>query len=124
MKVAAGVDGDRLAGHGIGAAHRDHHGGAVILVGGPFQHRGGGGIFDLLAPEIGCRSRVLRRPGATQLTRVSGANATAMQRVRWIRPAFDTAYAIDEPVGPSPATEEIFTMRPRPWAFMAGAPPS
>ena len=31
------------------------------------------------------------RPGATQLTRVSGAKATAMQRVRWIRPAFDTA---------------------------------
>ena len=31
------------------------------------------------------------RPGATQLTSVSGAKATAMQRVRWIRPAFDTA---------------------------------
>src|SRR6185437_1664590 len=31
------------------------------------------------------------RPGATQFTNVSGASATAMQRVRWIRPAFDTA---------------------------------
>ena len=31
------------------------------------------------------------RPGATQLTSVSGASATAMQRVRWISPAFDTA---------------------------------
>ena len=30
-------------------------------------------------------------PGATQFTSVSGANATAMQRVRWMRPAFDTA---------------------------------
>ena len=30
-------------------------------------------------------------PGATQLTSVSGAKATAMQRVRWMRPAFDTA---------------------------------
>src|ERR1700710_2075794 len=47
------------------------------------------------------------RPGATQLTSVSGANATAMQRVRWIKPAFDTAYAIEEPVGLSPATEEM-----------------
>jgi hypothetical protein len=51
-------------------------------------------------------------PGATQLTSVSGANATAMQRVRWTRPAFDTAYAMDEPIGPSPATDAILTMRP------------
>ena len=29
--------------------------------------------------------------GATQLTSVCGASATAMHRVRWIRPAFDTA---------------------------------
>jgi hypothetical protein len=32
-----------------------------------------------------------RRPGATQLTSVSGAKATAIQRVKWMRPAFDTA---------------------------------
>ena len=31
------------------------------------------------------------RPGATQLTSTSGASATAMQRVRWISPAFETA---------------------------------
>jgi hypothetical protein len=35
MKLAAGVDDDRLAGHGLGTAHRDHHVvGAVILAGG------------------------------------------------------------------------------------------
>jgi hypothetical protein len=32
MKAAAGGDDDRLAGHGFGAAHRDRHVGAVILV--------------------------------------------------------------------------------------------
>ena len=37
MKVAAGVDDDRLTGHGLGAAHRDHHVGAVVLVGGFFS---------------------------------------------------------------------------------------
>ena len=41
-------------------------------------------------------------PGATQLTSVSGANATAMQRVRWMRPAFDTAYAMDGAHWPEP----------------------
>src|SRR5258708_40136839 len=61
-----------------------------------------------------------RRPGATQLTNGSGAKATAMHRVRWMRPAFDTAYAIDEPVGPTPATDATFTIRPRPCAFMTG----
>src|SRR5437660_3375950 len=44
VEVAPRVDGDRLAGHRIGAAHRHHHVGAVILVGGPFQERGGRGI--------------------------------------------------------------------------------
>jgi hypothetical protein len=42
MKVAAGVDEDHLAGHGLGAAHRDHQVGAVVLVGGLFQQRRGG----------------------------------------------------------------------------------
>jgi len=37
MKAAAGVDDDRLAGHRFGSAHRDHHVGAVVLVGGLFQ---------------------------------------------------------------------------------------
>jgi hypothetical protein len=31
MKVAPGVDDDGLAGHGLGAAHRNHHVGAVSL---------------------------------------------------------------------------------------------
>ena len=30
-------------------------------------------------------------PGATQFTSTSGASATDMQRVRWIRPALETA---------------------------------
>jgi hypothetical protein len=39
MKLAAGVDDDRLAGHGLGTAHRDHHiAGAVILAGGLFKN--------------------------------------------------------------------------------------
>jgi hypothetical protein len=33
MKDAPRVDDDRLAGHGLGAAHGDHHVGAVVLVG-------------------------------------------------------------------------------------------
>src|SRR5262249_33084272 len=34
MKQAARVDDDGLAGHGFGATHRDHHLGAIVLVGG------------------------------------------------------------------------------------------
>ena len=40
MKVAAEIDDDRLAGHRFGAAHRDHHIRAVVLVGGFLQKRG------------------------------------------------------------------------------------
>jgi peptide/nickel transport system substrate-binding protein len=36
---ASGVDDDGLAGHGLGAAHGDHHVGAVVLVGGLLQQR-------------------------------------------------------------------------------------
>src|SRR6516225_3656727 len=57
MKVAAGVDDDRLAGHRLGAAHRDHHFGAVVLVGWLFEERGGRGALDLLGAEIGRRAR-------------------------------------------------------------------
>ena len=60
MKAAAGGDDDRLAGHGFGAAHRDHHVGAVILVGRLFQERGGGRVLDLLGAEIGCGPRTLK----------------------------------------------------------------
>src|SRR6516225_9754201 len=80
VKVAAGVDDHRLPGHRLGAAHRDHHVGAVLLVGGPFQKRSGRGALDKLGPEIGCRARTLQQARATQLTSVSGAKATAMQR--------------------------------------------
>src|SRR5947208_16560986 len=39
VKIAAGVDDHRLASHRFGAAHRDYHVGAVVLVGGLFQKR-------------------------------------------------------------------------------------
>src|SRR5580658_2334678 len=39
VKDAPGVDDDSLAGHGLGAAHGDHHRGAVVLVGGFLQER-------------------------------------------------------------------------------------
>ena len=121
MKQASGVDNDRLASHGLGAAHSDHHVGAIVLVGGLLQERSGRGALDLLGTEIDVARVPSSRPGATQLTSVSGANATAMQRVRWMRPAFETAYAMDEPIGPSPATDATLTMRPWPCAFMMGA---
>src|SRR6476469_155270 len=61
MEDASGVDHDRLAGHGLGAAHRDHHVGAVVLVGGLLQERARCGAFDLLGPEIGCRAGALQQ---------------------------------------------------------------
>ena len=39
VKDASGVDDDGLAGHGLGAAHGDHHVGAVVLVGWLLQER-------------------------------------------------------------------------------------
>src|SRR5947209_8166624 len=53
VKIAAGVDDHGLAGHRLGPAHRDHHVGAIVLVSGPFQERGGSGALDLLGAEIG-----------------------------------------------------------------------
>src|ERR1700757_170859 len=54
VEDASGVDDDGLAGHGLGAAHGDHHVGAVVLVGSLLQERAGCGALDLLGPEIGC----------------------------------------------------------------------
>jgi hypothetical protein len=68
MKVAAGGDDDHLAGHGRGAAHGNHHVGAVVLVGGLFQKRGGGAALGLLGPKIGCRSRALQSVPAPIVT--------------------------------------------------------
>src|SRR5690349_5888830 len=62
-----------------------------------------------------------RRPGATQLTSTWGDSATAKHFVRWIKPAFDTAYAIEEPLGARPAIEAMLTMRPFPCACITGA---
>src|SRR3954463_14562170 len=62
-----------------------------------------------------------RKPGAMQFTRIAGACPTAMQRVRGIRPALETAYGIEEPEGDRPATDAMLTMRPAPLRFMIGA---
>ena len=47
--------------------------------------RAGGTRANIRVPSI--------RPGAIQLTVIEGASATARQRVRWMRPALDTARA-------------------------------
>src|SRR5246127_806928 len=60
VKDASGVDDDGLAGHGLGAAHGDHHVGAVVLVGRLLQERAQCGALDLLGPEIGCRARAVQ----------------------------------------------------------------
>src|SRR5438270_10385884 len=60
VKIAAGIDDDRLAGHRFGAAHRDDHVGAVVLVGGPFEERGGRGALDLLRAQIGSCPRAFQ----------------------------------------------------------------
>jgi hypothetical protein len=82
MKYPSRVDHHRLSGHGFGAAHRDHHVGAAVLVAGFFRS-------DEEAERSTCSTRRLTaalvpssRPGGTQLTSVSGANAAAMQPVR------------------------------------------
>src|SRR6201989_86017 len=59
MENASGVDDDGLAGHGLGAAHGDHHVGAVVLVGGLLQERARCGTLDLFGPEIGGRASAL-----------------------------------------------------------------
>ena len=51
---SSGVDDDGLAGHGLGAAHGDHHVGAVVLVGRLFQERARSRACDLLGPEVSC----------------------------------------------------------------------
>jgi len=63
MKYATGVDDDGLAGHGLCAAHGDHHVGAVVLVGRLLQERARCRTLDLLGPEVSCRA------GAVQQTR-------------------------------------------------------
>src|SRR3954454_24847875 len=40
VEDAPGIDDDGLAGHGLGAAHGNHHFGAVVLVGRLLQQRG------------------------------------------------------------------------------------
>src|SRR6195952_3295886 len=56
VEDAPGVDDDGLAGHGLGAAHGDHHVGAVVLVGRLLQQRARCGALDLLGAEIGGRA--------------------------------------------------------------------
>src|SRR5579859_3775845 len=60
MEDSSSVDDDGLAGHGLRAAHGDHHVGAVVLVGGLLQERARCRILDLLGPEVGCRARAVQ----------------------------------------------------------------
>ena len=60
MKMASGVDDDRLACHGLGAAHRHHHIGSVILVGGLLQRRAG---RCACRQKVGCRPRAFQQSG-------------------------------------------------------------
>src|SRR6185437_6656693 len=53
VKDASRVDDYGLAGHRLGAAHGDHHVGAIVLVGWLLQERARCGALDLLGPEIG-----------------------------------------------------------------------
>src|SRR3954462_13644732 len=59
-------------------------------------------------------------PGATALTRTSGASARARALVRLMTPALLPPEAMLEPRRPSPATEAVLTIAPRA-AFSAGA---
>jgi hypothetical protein len=61
VEDASRVDDDGLAGHGLGAAHGDHHVGAVVLVSWPLQERARCGALDLLGPEIGCRASAVQQ---------------------------------------------------------------
>ena len=61
VEDASGVDDDGLAGHGLGAAHGNHHVGAVVLVGGLLQERARRGALDLLGAEISRRARALEQ---------------------------------------------------------------
>src|SRR3712207_8704349 len=61
MEHTSGIDDDGLPGHRLGAAHRDRHVGAVVLVRRLLQERTGRGALDLLGPQIGRRARALQR---------------------------------------------------------------
>src|SRR6516165_1548921 len=52
VEDASRVDDDGLAGHGLGAAHGNHHVGAIVLVGRLLQERARCGALDLLGPKI------------------------------------------------------------------------
>lgn len=55
------------------------------------------------------------------LTRTAGASATAKHRVRWLRPALATAYAMLLPSGAKPAIELMLMIRPPSSRLRAGA---
>src|SRR4051794_4629568 len=67
-----------------------------------------------MAPTAACRSSqsavhgVATRPGATALTR-TGPHDLASSNVSWFSAAFVIEYAMDEPVGRTPATDVTIT---------------
>jgi len=56
---------------------------------------------------------VFTKPGATTLTRISGPSTRASDMLIVSSAAFDAAYATDEPVPSTEATEEMLTIEPR-----------
>src|SRR4029450_2179211 len=63
MERAPRVDHQGLAGHGVGAAHRDHLIGAVVFVGGLAQQRRLAPGLDHLRPEVRRRARAFEQAG-------------------------------------------------------------
>src|ERR1700730_13730615 len=64
------------------------------------------------SPNAARYQRLLTNPGATALTRTSGASAEARLRASCIRAAVETEYGIDEPEARRPAIEVTLTMAP------------
>ena len=92
VEEAAGVDHHVLAGGAVAARERDH----LRRPRRPCRRRVAERPARWTAgPAPGSSRRVIPvpsiRPGATLLTRTSGARATARQRVRWASAALDTA---------------------------------
>src|SRR5439155_21763287 len=64
--------------------------------------------------------REMITPGQTAFTRISGANALAIDFVIVIRPPFDAAYAIELPDPAMPATDATLTIEPPPPVRISG----
>src|SRR5439155_2976408 len=64
------------------------------------------------SPKLLLNHLVETRPGETELTRISGAKASASERVSCTTAALETAYAIEEPDARWAAIEAMLTIAP------------